>query len=57
MVSGFWALWMAGEIPTPTFLNKESRPFFLGDTLRLLNALNSEDRALKVRFFPCDDSI
>ena len=25
--------------------------------LRLLNALNSEDRALKVRFFPCDDSI
>ena len=26
-------------------------------TLRLLNALNSEDRGLKVRFFPCDDSV
>ena len=26
-------------------------------TLRLLNALNSEDRGLKVRFFPCEDSI
>ena len=26
-------------------------------SLRLLNALDSEDRGLKVRFFPCDDSI
>ena len=30
---------------------------FMAMTLRLLNTLNSEDRGLKVRFFPCDDSI